>query len=174
MHLTGVYCSAIPGALVQLLGVSEQQWAIWEEMEIAQFSIPFNCRKCVLHPVHVSPCVLVLTLCLRCHLSGFVDRLDLEAQSEIHCPFPACDHVWCKKCQQTIEPGVPEHSCDGTSELDHLMKQQGWRYCPSESYLAARVSILRPFPYVDCKTPIQKLQGCNHLSVRLLVGCDSS
>ncbi|KAF8548674.1 hypothetical protein OG21DRAFT_1422667 [Imleria badia] len=114
----------IPGALVQLLGVSEEQWATWQEMEIAQFSIPFNCRKC--------------------QLSGFVDRLDLEAQSEIHCPFPSCDHVWCKKCQQTIEPGGPEHSCDGTSELDHLVKQQGWRYCPSELYFAARVSTLRP------------------------------
>ncbi|KAH0831405.1 hypothetical protein J3R83DRAFT_14074 [Lanmaoa asiatica] len=50
----------IPGALVQLLGVSEKQWEIWIEMEIAQFSIPFNCRKCVWYPVHVPlriPCV---------------------------------------------------------------------------------------------------------------------
>ncbi|KAN0094327.1 hypothetical protein V8E55_002614 [Tylopilus felleus] len=122
------------GAMVQLLGVSEEQWATWVEMEIAQFSIPFNCRKC--------------------QHSGFVDRLDLEAQSEIHCPFPACDHVWCKKCEQTIEPGGPNHSCDGTSELDHLMKQQGWRYCP------------------NCKTPIQKIEGCNHLSC-IAPGCNT-
>ncbi|KAI9457542.1 hypothetical protein HD554DRAFT_2029994 [Boletus coccyginus] len=124
----------IPGTLVQLLGVSEEQWAIWAEMEIAQFSIPINCRKC--------------------HHSGFIDRLDLEAISEIHCPFPACDHVWCKTCQQTIESGGPKHSCDGTAELDHLVKQQGWRYCPS------------------CKTPIQKLQGCNHLSC-IAPGCNT-
>lgn len=44
--------SAFSGAMVQLLGVSEEQWATWVEMEIAQFSIPFNCRKCVPHPVY--------------------------------------------------------------------------------------------------------------------------
>lgn len=123
-------CPAIPGALVQLLGVSEKQWEIWVEMELAQFSIPFTCRKCVLHTFF--RCVLVLTLYFRCQHSAFVDKQDLEANPEIHCPFPACDHVWCKRCQQTIDPSGPKHSCDGTSELDHLMKQQGWRYCPSE------------------------------------------
>lgn len=106
----------------------------------------------ILHPNQLSqvrltsvfPCVPVLTLCSRCHHSGFVDRQDLEAHSEIHCPFAACDHVWCKNCQQTIEPGGPKHSCDGTAELDHLMKQQGWRYCPSELDPTRRVSTLRP------------------------------
>ena len=139
---------------------------------MARFSIPFNCRKYVSCAVHVSPCVLVLILCSRCHHSGFVDRQDLEAQSEIHCPFPACDHVWCQKCQQTIEPGGPKHSCDGTSELDHLMKQQGWRYCPSELDLLSHINFMTFLPYIDCKSPIQKTQGCNHLSVRLPFGCD--
>ncbi|KAG9307908.1 hypothetical protein JVU11DRAFT_12952 [Chiua virens] len=124
----------ITSPIVQLLGVSEKQWETWVEMEMAQFSIAVNCRKC--------------------HHSGFVDRDDLEAQSEIHCPFLSCDHVWCKMCQQTIEAGGPKHSCDGTAELDHLMTQQGWRYCP------------------NCKTPIQKTSGCNHLSC-ISPGCNT-
>lgn len=156
---------------MQILGVSEKQWETWVEMEIAQYSVPFNCRKYV-----STSCTpdLVLTPCFRCHHSGFVDRHDLEAQSEIHCPFPVCDHVWCKRCQQTIEPGGAKHSCDGTAELDHLMKQQGWRYCPSEYDIASRVALLMTsHTYTDCKTPIQKIQGCNHLSVRLLSKSDS-
>ncbi|KIJ14058.1 hypothetical protein PAXINDRAFT_13174, partial [Paxillus involutus ATCC 200175] len=35
----------VSGLLVQLLGVSEEQYKTWEEMEMAQFSILVNCRK---------------------------------------------------------------------------------------------------------------------------------
>ncbi|KAI6032262.1 hypothetical protein BKA83DRAFT_4488860 [Pisolithus microcarpus] len=35
----------ISGSLVQLLGVSEEQYRIWVEMEMAQFSVLINCRK---------------------------------------------------------------------------------------------------------------------------------
>ena len=153
-----------------MLGVSEKQWEIWVEMEMAQFSVPINCRKYVLC-VSLRP--LLLILYSRCQHSGFVDREDLEAESEIHCPFSGCDHVWCKKCEQTIDSSGPKHSCDGTSELDHLMKQQGWRYCPSESNTTFRVWTVLHFPNIDCKTPIQKVSGCNHLSVRRLFACES-
>ena len=62
----------------------------------------------------------------------FVARDEHEKAKFIVCPLPDCYHVWCKQCQQSIDFNSLLHSCDGTSELDHLMKQQGWKYCPSE------------------------------------------
>ena len=65
----------------------------------------------------------------------FVDRDEHETAEMIECPLPDCEHVWCKQCQQSIDfyqlDGLT-HSCDGTAELDHLMKKEGWKYCPSE------------------------------------------
>jgi hypothetical protein len=62
----------------------------------------------------------------------FVARDDHEKAKIIDCPLPDCNHAWCKQCQQSIDFNGPKHSCDGTSELDQLMKQEGWKYCPSE------------------------------------------
>jgi hypothetical protein len=64
----------------------------------------------------------------------FVARDEHEEAKIIACPLPDCNHAWCKQCQQSIDFNGPKHSCDGTSELDHLMKQEGWKYCPSEPY----------------------------------------
>ncbi|KAF8838971.1 hypothetical protein BDN67DRAFT_970780 [Paxillus ammoniavirescens] len=124
----------ISGLLVELLGVSEKQYKTWEEMEMAQFSVLVNCRKC--------------------QNSAFIDRDDLEATNELRCPVLGCDHMWCRKCQQSIDSNGPTHSCDGASELDHLMKEQGWKYCP------------------NCKTPIQKQDGCDHM-VCIAPGCNT-
>jgi hypothetical protein len=44
-----------------------------------------------------------------------------------------CTYIWCKACQQEIVPNGTEHSCDGSSELKHLVEQQGWKFCPSKS-----------------------------------------
>ncbi|KAH9056530.1 hypothetical protein EDB87DRAFT_1566420 [Lactarius vividus] len=108
------------------LGLTDEQFSIWTEMEMVTFSVLLHCRKC--------------------QRSMFVARDEHEEAKIIACPLPDCNHIWCKQCQQTIDTDGPKHSCDGTSELDHLMKQQGWKYCPS------------------CKTPIQKVSGCNHMS----------
>ena len=62
----------------------------------------------------------------------FVARDEYDAVDIIVCPLPDCDHAWCKQCQQSIDFDGPEHSCDGTLELDHLIKKKGWKYCPSE------------------------------------------
>ncbi|KAJ3558370.1 hypothetical protein NM688_g964 [Phlebia brevispora] len=50
------------------------------------------------------------------------------------------------RCNQNVNPDGPEHSCDGTNELDHLMDQKGWKYCPG------------------CRTPAEKIEGCNHMA----------
>jgi hypothetical protein len=62
----------------------------------------------------------------------FVSRDEHDEVNIITCPLPDCNHEWCKQCQQSIDSKDQEHSCDGTVELDYLMKQQGWKYCPSE------------------------------------------
>jgi len=113
----------VPQSLVLNIGLSDEQFNIWTEMEMVTFSIPLHCRKC--------------------QRSTFVARDDYEEVEVIVCPLPKCKHAWCKQCQQPIDFSGPKHSCDGTLELDHLMKHQGWKYCPK------------------CKTPIQKTSGCN-------------
>ncbi|KAJ7656293.1 hypothetical protein DFH06DRAFT_1091170 [Mycena polygramma] len=112
--------------MVQTLGLDDKQYQILQELQIAPLSILLQCRKC--------------------KESVFVDREDYEAEPVLVCPFPTCDHVWCKACQQTIVIGGPKHSCDGSTELEHLMKRRGWKHCP------------------NCKTPFQKTSGCNHIT----------
>ncbi|KAH7920858.1 hypothetical protein BV22DRAFT_1073245 [Leucogyrophana mollusca] len=125
---------AVTGLLLQQIGITEHQFAVWLEMEMVRFSVLLHCRGC--------------------KRSAFVDRQDHDATLTLACPLPNCDYVWCKACQRSITTGGPEHSCDGSSELDHLMKQSGWKYCPS------------------CRTPIQKAMGCNHMTC-ISPGCNT-
>ncbi|KAJ7781843.1 hypothetical protein DFH07DRAFT_389576 [Mycena maculata] len=116
--------------LVQMLGLNDQEYQILQELQIASMSILLHCRKC--------------------KESVFVDRIEYEAAPILVCPLPRCNYAWCKACQQTIPMDGPKHSCDGSSELEHLMKRRGWKHCPG------------------CKTPFQKSSGCNHMTVRRL------
>ncbi|KAI6126552.1 hypothetical protein F5141DRAFT_1081680 [Pisolithus sp. B1] len=125
---------AISGFLVQLLGVSEEQYQTWVEMEMAQFSVLINCRKC--------------------NQSVFVDRADAMASDRMQCPVPRCGHMWCQKCQQTIQNNNIEHSCDGSKEFGNLLRKKKWKYCPS------------------CRTPVEKRSGCDHLSC-IVPGCNT-
>jgi hypothetical protein len=54
----------------------------------------------------------------------------MDEARNLRCPVTDCNFVWCKECQQEIVPDGPEHSCDGSSEMKHLVEQQGWKYCP--------------------------------------------
>ncbi|EIW81361.1 hypothetical protein CONPUDRAFT_137352 [Coniophora puteana RWD-64-598 SS2] len=124
--------SVVDSWLVEQIGVNQDQYSIWTEMELAQFSILIHCRGC--------------------KRSVFIDRQDHDDTKMLACPLPRCNYVWCKACQCSIQIGGPSHSCDGSSELDHLMKQRGWKYCPS------------------CKTPCEKVSGCNHM-ICISPGC---
>ncbi|KAI0089048.1 hypothetical protein BDY19DRAFT_1070437 [Irpex rosettiformis] len=115
------------------LGLSEREFAILTELEMASFSVLVRCRQC--------------------NQSIFVDKNEYDTQKVITCPLPGCNHIWCKACSQSIDPAGPKHSCDGTSELSHLMTQQGWKNCPG------------------CNTPTSKNEGCNHMTC-ITPGCN--
>ena len=63
----------------------------------------------------------------------FVDRDDYDNSAILACPI--CYHHWCKTCQQDTPLDGPEHSCDGSKELDNLVKNEGWKRCPGKEHL---------------------------------------
>ncbi|CAL1701269.1 unnamed protein product [Somion occarium] len=118
----------------QQIGLSEDEFALFTELEMASFSILLHCRKC--------------------KNAVFVDKCEYDEEKIIVCPLPGCTHAWCKNCSVTIESGNPPHSCDGTNELNHLMTERGWKYCPG------------------CRTPAEKVDGCNHMTC-ISPGCNA-
>ncbi|KAJ8584531.1 hypothetical protein M405DRAFT_746833 [Rhizopogon salebrosus TDB-379] len=140
----------ISGLLVRLIGMDERLYATWEEMELSQHSVLLHCR--------------------RCRRSVLVDKEEHQESQILACPLPNCTHRWCKACQQSITFGSPAHTCDGTSELDRLMKQKGWKYCPSRSSCCA----IRYYSFspADCKTPFQRNGGCRHMTC-ISPGCNT-
>lgn len=124
----------ITSVVAQLVGLTEDEYAVFTELELASFSVLLHCRKC--------------------QQTIFVDKDEYNEQSVIVCPLRGCNHIWCKACSRAIEIGGPPHSCDGSSELTHLMAQQGWKNCPG------------------CSTPIVKVDGCNHMTC-IAPGCNT-
>ncbi|KZO89747.1 hypothetical protein CALVIDRAFT_491431 [Calocera viscosa TUFC12733] len=108
------------------LGLTEQQSKRWDELDLAHFSVQIECRKC--------------------NRSAYVDKAEYSAAHLILCPLPGCYHQWCKTCSKTVPFGGPKHDCEGMEELRTLMRQQGWKPCPT------------------CKTNTEKLHGCNHIT----------
>ncbi|KAI6020388.1 hypothetical protein BKA83DRAFT_4300943 [Pisolithus microcarpus] len=126
--------SPIPDTVVQRLELTDEEYKIWVELEMAQFAVQMQCH--------------------RCGRSAFVDKDDHNSVDQITCPFSDCKHTWCKNCQRTILTYGPKHSCDGSSEFKHLVKQMGWKHCP------------------NCKAAVQKMGGCNHMTCAT-PGCNS-
>ncbi|KAG8907520.1 hypothetical protein FRC01_007654, partial [Tulasnella sp. 417] len=113
--------------VMETLGVSQEKYDIWLNFEIAKYSILLDCPKC--------------------RQSVLVDKEDHATASILNCPMPSCGHMWCKKCYQPVDSELEsDHSCDGSKELDKLMKSQGWKHCPG------------------CKTPTARTVGCNHMT----------
>ncbi|KAJ7142199.1 hypothetical protein C8R46DRAFT_574429 [Mycena filopes] len=120
--------------LIQTLGLDDKQYQTLQELQIASLSILLHCRKC--------------------KQSVFVDRTEYEAAPILVCPLPRCNYAWCKACQQKVPVNGSKHSCDGSSELEHLMKRRGWKHCPG------------------CKTNYQRSSGCNHMTC-MSPGCNT-
>ncbi|KAG9096311.1 hypothetical protein FS749_008757 [Ceratobasidium sp. UAMH 11750] len=119
--------------LIETIGLTEQQYAIYVELSLASLSTMVHCRKC--------------------QRAAFVMRADLDSQeSTITCPLPDCSHKWCKNCNLSIE-GEGGHSCDGTSELKKLMAEEGWKDCPG---CKTPISKNEGCYHMTCGTP-----GCN-------------
>ncbi|EJD00190.1 uncharacterized protein FOMMEDRAFT_159840 [Fomitiporia mediterranea MF3/22] len=103
---------SVSEALIHQIGISDQAYTIFNELQITKFSVPVQCRAC--------------------NRSAFVDKLEFERTKVLFCPFPNCSYVWCKECQQEVDTSKdgPIHSCDGSEELTHLMSRTGWKNCP--------------------------------------------
>ncbi|TFK72289.1 hypothetical protein BDN72DRAFT_792665 [Pluteus cervinus] len=119
--------------LIQILGIPEAQFAIFEEMQLVMYSVPVRCPGC--------------------RRSVNIDRQEYEENAILACPLPGCNYGWCKNCQQAIVQNGPRHSCDGTNELDHLMTQQGWKRCPRCKTPIQKTSGCN---HMTCRVP-----GCN-------------
>ncbi|KAI6102642.1 hypothetical protein EDD16DRAFT_1645277 [Pisolithus croceorrhizus] len=126
--------SPVPDTIVQRLELTDEEHKIWVELEMAQFAVQIQCH--------------------RCGRSAFADKDDHNSVDQITCPFSDCNHTWCKNCQRTILSNGPKHSCDGSSEFKHLVKQMGWKHCPSICLPCAVPD--DGAPDVQCATP-----GCN-------------
>ncbi|KAJ6468213.1 hypothetical protein C8R45DRAFT_1017937 [Mycena sanguinolenta] len=99
----------ITDALVQMLGLSDNQYRTLTELQMALYSVNVECPEC--------------------KESMNIDREDYQAQSTLVCPKRNCNHWWCKRCRQPMSWYAPEHSC-GLSELEDLGQREGWKRCP--------------------------------------------
>ena len=113
----------------------------------------------------IHPCKLLL-FGSRCKSTFNVDKQDFQEIDNISCPLPWCNYTWCKLCQQSISANGPKHSCDGLSEMKDLIKRSGWKYCPSKlGYHLSGTYFYYLKKITGCKTPIEKVSGCNHMTV---------
>lgn len=108
------------------------------------FFFPLTLRASFSTPLFPPP-----SLSYRCRRAAFVDREEYEHSKIILCPLPSCGFRWCKECSKEVERGF-QHSCDGSMEFNMLIEQKGWKRCPG------------------CKAPVQKSEGCNHMTVSIV------
>ncbi|KAF9480940.1 hypothetical protein BDN70DRAFT_855991 [Pholiota conissans] len=126
--------SIIDDKIMWSLGLGEAELSKFEKLQMLLHSVEITCPKC--------------------KESMFVDRNDYKDTKIIFCPLLLCNFSWCRDCKQEIVHVNTPHSCDGSKELEHLIKENGWKICPG------------------CQTPVQKSEGCNHMAC-LAPGCNT-
>ena len=83
----------------------------------------------------------------RCGQSGYFDKEGFNEARVLQCPAKGCAHVWCKRCQQEVDPNGPEHSCNGSPPAEPAQKPllqrgtQGWTFGFSWSSIRTRVDV---------------------------------
>ncbi|KAJ7120032.1 hypothetical protein C8R44DRAFT_831784 [Mycena epipterygia] len=112
--------------LLQTIGLNDEQYEELREIQLSAQCIFLGCQ--------------------RCNEPMYADRTEHETAMILVCPLQQCNHAWCKACQKTIADfDATAHACAGVLELESLMKDKGWKYCPV------------------CRTPYEKKEGCNHM-----------
>ncbi|KAJ7485763.1 hypothetical protein FB451DRAFT_1027677, partial [Mycena latifolia] len=94
--------------LVELLPITEAEYAVFQEMSVAEFAVHIECP--------------------RCHEGALIER---ESPLIITCVFPRCRAVWCRRCSTLVQGDTRRHTCDGQAEMDDLVNRSGWKRCPT-------------------------------------------
>lgn len=125
--------SALTNDLVEQLGLSEEEYAKFIDLEMSTFSISLTC--------------------FACNNSFLVDRDEFSQEKLITCPLPNCHKIWCKTCNQVLDDPKAEHTCDGSAELKRLVEEKKWKFCPGCNTPAEKISGCN---HMTCLSP-----GCN-------------
>ncbi|CAE6411110.1 unnamed protein product [Rhizoctonia solani] len=124
--------------LAESVGISQEEYERWTQLELAAYSFAIECTQC--------------------NRSYMVSREDYNdpASKSFTCAMPDCDHTWCKSCSTTIENDKP-HTCDGSAELTRLMEREGWKKCPG---CQAPIEKSEGCNHMTCTTPACNTHFC--------------
>ncbi|KAJ3505309.1 hypothetical protein NMY22_g17630 [Coprinellus aureogranulatus] len=114
--------------VLEELDLTEKEMAKFEDLQLAAVIVKIDCPGCKK--------VLV------------VDREDYLNEPFITCTLEGCSSRFCRACLMVMEGQNDDHTCKIDEELEALMRDNGWRYCPG------------------CRTPILKESGCNHMTCK--------
>ncbi|CUA74307.1 putative E3 ubiquitin-protein ligase RNF217 [Rhizoctonia solani] len=128
----------VSGWLAESVGISQEEYERWTQLELAAYSFAIECTQC--------------------NRSYMVSREDYNdpGSKQFTCAMPDCDHTWCKSCSTSIEKGET-HTCDGSAELTRLMEREGWKKCPG---CQAPIEKSEGCNHMTCTTPACNTHFC--------------
>ncbi|KAL5633659.1 hypothetical protein ACGC1H_003963 [Rhizoctonia solani] len=128
----------VSGWLAESVGISQDEYERWTQLELAAYSFAIECTQC--------------------ERSYMVSREDYNdpGSKQFTCAMPDCDHTWCKSCSTTIEKDQ-KHTCDGSAELTRLMEREGWKKCPG---CQAPIEKSEGCNHMSCTTPACNTHFC--------------